>query len=207
MKGVKKFGWRGRATLFLGRGLNATGSMRTNIQKSSQIPYSYPIRMSSVIVIFRIIAAQFLIGFTSLLITLPLVAFKETIDVYIPIIILYALIILVLQCFNMISLVIIFLNWLNTIYIIRPDEIVVQKGILHIRENIYPTKRVEEVIVDQGFVGRVFNYGSINVYSPTYKDELVLQDIAQPYTYADVIRRSESKENILFVKEKTEKQL
>lgn len=170
--------------------------------ENEQIPYSYPIRMSGVITLFRIITTQLFIGFISLLITLPLVAFKETIAIYIPIIVLYALITLVLQFFNMLAIVLIFLRWLNTVYIIRPDEIVVQKGILHIRENIYPTKRIEEVVVDQGLWGRIFNYGSVNIYSPTYKDELVLQDISQPHTYADVIRRSESKETVLFVKEK-----
>lgn len=172
--------------------------------KNMRIPYSYPLRMSGVIVVFRIIGAQLIIGALSLLITLPLVAFKETIDVYIPILTLYALLTLVLQFFNMLSLVVIFLSWLNTVYIIHPEEIILQKGILHIKENIYPTKRIEEVIVDQGIWGRIFNYGSVTIHSPTYKDELVLQDISQPHTYAEVIRSSESKENVLFLKEKDE---
>lgn len=140
--------------------------MSTKAKKANdQMAYSYPIRTSTAIVVFRIIGTQLFIGLLSLLITLPIVAYKEVIDNYIPIIMLYAFIQLFIQTLDMALIVTTFLSWINLVYIIRPDEIVRQKGIWNIKESAYSTERVEQVTVYQSFWGRLFNYGTIKIYS------------------------------------------
>lgn len=168
-------------------------------EKTDSMRYSYPIHTSSVIVVFRIIGIQLFVGFLSLLLTLPLIAFKEVITPYIPIIILYAFLSIGIQTINMILLVITFLQWIRMVYIIRPNEIIEQKGIWHIRENIYSTDKIEAVSVDQSIWGRIFNYGTIRIVNPVLNEDLFLEDISDPFTYADVIRQSKSKETIRFI--------
>ncbi len=178
--------------------------MVTLRDSNKKIPYSYPIRMSTAIVIVRIIGTQFFISVLTLFITLPLVAFKETIDQYIPIIMLYSFLMLCFQMLNMIVIVLIFLRWMRTIYITRENEIIEQKGIWNIKENIYATQRVEEVEVDQSLWGRLWNYGTVKVSNPLLQKDLYLIDIPQPHLYADVIRQSRSKEEIQFIGLKNE---
>lgn len=177
-----------------------------NEKSVESMPYSYPIHTSTAVVVFRIIGIQLFVGFLSLLLTLPLVAFKEMITPYIPIIMLYAFLSIGIQTLNMILLVLTFLEWIRMIYIIRPNEIIEQKGIWHIKENVYSTDKIEGVTVDQGIIGRIFNYGTIKIVNPVLGEDLYLVDIPDPFTYADVIRQSKSKETIRFLPKPSQKQ-
>lgn len=172
---------------------------RTAMEHYRAEGYSYPIRTSSIIVLVRVIATHMITGLASLLVLLPLIMLQEQISRYLPTLTVYALIALIFQAINTALIVLIFLRWINTIYIVRPEEIIVQRGIWNIEEHKYTTEHIESVTVSQSFWGRVFNFGTLRLYSPSLDETLHLIDIPSPQLYASVIRRAEPKEKVRFM--------
>lgn len=160
--------------------------------------FRYLIRASVVFLVSRIIISQLVIVAISLAITMPLILFKEEIDNVIHVLALYPLVMILIQGIDATIIVVIILDWVNTIYIIRPKEIIIQKGIWKIREHVYATDHIEEVTVDQSMWGRIFNYGKVKVYNPALHEDVYLDNIPNPNVYARVIRQSEKKEEVKF---------
>lgn len=161
--------------------------------------YSYPIRTSTAIVVTRVITTQLFLAVISLVVTLPIVTFTPVISKYLPILMLYACITLVIQTINMLVIVTIFLRWISTIYIIRQNEIITQSGIWSIQEHHFATEHTQRVTLKQSLWGKLFNFGTVEVYNPVLGEHLDLCDIPQPKLYASVLKRFESKETIKFV--------
>ena len=60
---------------------------------------------------------------------------------------------------------IIFLNWLNTIYSLTNLRVQLEFGILGERTKSIDNSDIQAVQVDQGILGRIFNYGDVSVRS------------------------------------------
>jgi putative membrane protein len=75
---------------------------------------------------------------------------------------------------------VVILSWLRVTYVISPDEIVIQKGLLRADEQIHELDRVEAIEVKQTLWGRLFNYGNIYVRGPGFPEPLVLLGVTDP---------------------------
>lgn len=160
--------------------------------------FSYPLRTSLILLLIQLSALQLILGSASLLSRYPLIAIADTIEPVMSAGFLYAVLTIGFQFINLIFVIWMVLTWAQTTFIIRPKEIVIHRGIWRITENAYSTERIEEVDVDQSFWGRLFNYGTLRVYNPMLKVDLLLSNIPDPHTYAQVIKRSQSKEIVRF---------
>lgn len=107
--------------------------------------------------------------------------------------------IVVIQCINLIATIFLTLHWVKTIYVIRPKSITEHTGIVAFVENEYSTERVESVNVKQSIFGKIFNYGTIQIFSPVQKADFNLEDIPHPYTYAHIISKHPTKDTIRFI--------
>jgi hypothetical protein len=150
--------------------------------------YSEPVHESIIVVGSKIVFLQFLIALSSILIHIGLFwwvnhAASETL-----LITCLALSNVLLQTADATVLIYLILQWMNTGYIITPQEIVVRRGIAHIRTAHYKTEHIEAVRVLQTFPGKLFNYGTVQFHNYYLDEEIVIPNIPNPHRYSEIIR-------------------
>ena len=182
--------------------LKGVSKMASNKQEDN-LEYSYPIRRSTFILAANIAFSQLLVVSVSFLFTFLLTGTEKMMKLELSSSAFYISFIFILQIINVILLSSIFLKWIRTTWIIRPNEVIEQKGVWSMREDFYSTSVIEEVMVEQSFLGKVFNYGTLRVCNPLLPQNFLLEDIPNPHAYAHVIRNSEKKEKLVFLPRRT----
>lgn len=159
--------------------------------------YSYPLRTSLAVLITRVIGVQVATFVLILILSGPLVVIADFANDYLIQIFLLSLILLILITVNTVGILLIFFKWIGRIYMIRSKEIVAQTGIWSVKETIYSTERIGKVDVQQSIWGKLFNYGTILVIDSFTREEFFLENVPDPFLYADVIKHAESKEKTM----------
>ncbi len=72
------------------------------------------------------------------------------------------------------------LKWNAEYYKITSDGIIKQSGIIKKHEDRYACSFVEGMTVDQGILGRLFDYGDISIYDPSQQQKIHLMNIPNP---------------------------
>ncbi len=80
-------------------------------------------------------------------------------------------------------------QWSHRRYIITPEEIVVDGGLLHIERRIYKTSEIESVELRQSTLGKLFNYGTIAFYSKLYREGVQLTNLPNPHRYMQLLAK------------------
>jgi len=75
----------------------------------------------------------------------------------------------------------ILLDWIMDKYIIEPDKIKHQSGIIFRKTDSHSIKNVEKAVIKEGVLGRLLNYGTINIQGITANSVVVLKNIADPF--------------------------
>ncbi len=160
--------------------------------------YLLEIRQSSVVIFERLLILEVIISFIHIvarllayLIGLNEVMLIEPISVYWGIIV-------VIQVFNLSSILSIIGKWINFYYLITPDKIVISKGILNKSQVNYDMRSLQSATLFQGFWGRIFNFGTIKLYNPALNEYIFLVDIPKPEKYLEIIQAGE-KTNLTFL--------
>ncbi len=86
-------------------------------------------------------------------------------------------------------IILLFIHWSMTTYEIRPGELVYRSGMLRRKMDIHSLKNMQTVYVTQGLFGRIFRYGTVRLYNPMSKEELLLERISDPNRYAESLRQ------------------
>ena len=81
------------------------------------------------------------------------------------------------------------LSWFFEYYIINSDSIIVRKGIIFTREDVYQMEDVKSIDVAQGFWGKLFRIGTLEFYAFRMRREVYLRHIADPFGVAALIHR------------------
>lgn len=159
----------------------------TNEDLNTTQNFTYTVRQSIVFPIISMILIQIIVIalelVTKIFVDFLNTEFKATLPTYT--IMVWTTI--VLQSINTFIVVYIFLNWLVTLYIIRPREFTLLKGILKRKEIKYEFEHLEKIEVDQNILGRFFNYGSLKMYSHDLRNEVYIHDVPDPYKYSQAI--------------------
>ncbi len=88
---------------------------------------------------------------------------------------------------QLIVILLIVLQWSHESYQLIGNEIVYQKGIFRRKERRYSLTNVESIELVQHINGRIFGFGTLIIYSPTLKQELIIRDIPAPEMFTDQI--------------------
>ena len=91
-------------------------------------------------------------------------------------------------CYGLLVLYIV-LNWLYEFYITQPSGIIVRRGIIFSKEIQYSLGAIQSIGVQQGILGRIFNFGTVILYNPVLKSDLKLEFIHNPYGEAQFIQK------------------
>lgn len=72
------------------------------------------------------------------------------------------------------------LSWANEEWEIKEGIIFHRRGIFHMREDAYSLKQIGSTTLNQGLLGKLFNYGTIRIFSPLLKQDYYLMNIHNP---------------------------
>lgn len=70
-----------------------------------------------------------------------------------------------------------FLRWLTHVYEVHPESIVEKRGILIRKKEIHLLENAQNLSIQQGILGNIFNYGTIQIFNPFSKLEVSLKGI------------------------------
>lgn len=90
---------------------------------------------------------------------------------------------------KIISTTYVVLQWLNEYYEIYPHELRHINGIVWKKENHYPTGSIRGIMLDQGFVGKILNYGTITLFDYPQRQLISLYQIHDPKKYFKIIEK------------------
>jgi len=169
-----------------------------NEEKSGE-KYRYVLRQSIVVLVTNLLVAECIVGITSLVLRMSIKNFGDQIDTIYSSGILYIIVSGLVQIFNVGLIIFLTLKWSSTQYIINPKNLILQIGILKIKETVYATERIESTNVSQGIWSRIWNYGSVRIYNPLLKADLILRKIPDPYFYAAVFNNQQNKEATMII--------
>lgn len=72
------------------------------------------------------------------------------------------------------------LSWVFEYYIIKSDSIIIHRGIIFSREDVFQIEDVKTVEVIQGFWGKLFRLGTIHFYAFRANKHVYLNHISSP---------------------------
>ena len=93
--------------------------------------------------------------------------------------------------------------WLNEYYEITPTEVIHKSGLIFRKEERHALSHVDSIDIEQGFLGRVFNYGNIILHHWYIEKKTVLYLIHNPLKYLRILQDllPQSDQNINIIRE------
>jgi uncharacterized membrane protein YdbT with pleckstrin-like domain len=94
-----------------------------------------------------------------------------------------SLVFLVLLIIQMLLTLWVALQWSGLEYELTQGKLIQRHGIFSISEESFSLAHIESITINQNLLGRIFNFGSISLFSPLNKDDIFLTMIQNPYKY------------------------
>lgn len=91
------------------------------------------------------------------------------------------------------------LRWKSEGYFIEGNLLVYKHGILNKQIRHYPIENIESISFDQGFIGKILNYGSVYLVGSTKHKNILIHDIDDPvrcYKYLKKFIAGDSKNSL-----------
>jgi len=90
---------------------------------------------------------------------------------------------LVLVALKTALVIFVLIQWLNEYYEITPKEIVHKSGLIFRKEQYYKMEHLGSVRMEQGVLGRLFNYGNLRIYNWALEKDFLMYLIHNPHKY------------------------
>ena len=78
-------------------------------------------------------------------------------------------------------------GWYSKEYLLTESRIVVKSGVFVTRKNFMPYSTIQDINTSQGFVSKLFNVGSVSVYSAYDNNQISIENISNPSEVEDMI--------------------
>jgi uncharacterized membrane protein YdbT with pleckstrin-like domain len=79
------------------------------------------------------------------------------------------------------------LSWNRHYYVINSQAVLMYDGIIFSKSKSYDMAGVESIEVDQGLIGKIFNFGTLKLYNPRLEKEITFHRIPDPNQEAGFI--------------------
>lgn len=107
----------------------------------------------------------------------------------------------VLQVFNIFLIIYIILDWYNRRYTIDEGQIAKSRGIIRRRVEAWDIGEIQSFKVRQGFIGRLFNYGSIRFHILLIDAGVYFKYVPRPNEFAALCEEKKQQKSSGPVKE------
>ena len=138
------------------------------------------------LLLIELIAASIVILFHSLIITTTIAEVAKNINNSFSIFNIWMFSLLVLLKTALVLFVII--QWLNEYYEITPKEVIYRKGFLFVKEERHRLDHLGSMKIEQGFWGRLFNYGTVVFFNWELERNISLYLIHNPLKYHNILK-------------------
>lgn len=95
---------------------------------------------------------------------------------------------LTLAGFKIILTLYVVFQWLNEYYEITPTQVVYKRGIIWRKVDVYDYAHIRSLGINQGLLGRIFNFGSLSVYDRGVYKYYYLNYIHNPDRYFKLLK-------------------
>lgn len=82
----------------------------------------------------------------------------------------------------------VYFRWKAHYYIIFPNAVVEKKGVFKKFEKSYACNRIESVTLDQSFIGRMLEFGTVGMYDFFLKKTIYITNIDKPQEIAEILK-------------------
>ncbi|MBD3360952.1 PH domain-containing protein [Candidatus Peregrinibacteria bacterium] len=147
---------------------------------------SYKVRMSIVPLIVKILILEIflaLLRFILKILTSPSGQVQLEFDFALYFLIFFIII-------NIIFLFYFFLSWYYRYFIISPEEVSLNSGIIFRRTDNIDMATIRSVKVAQGIFGRIFKFGTLKLEGPMIKGIKILRSLPNPFRHASLIEKA-----------------
>lgn len=151
---------------------------------------------SGVILALYLVTLEIIFLIISLVLRIPLSFLITSTDVAITLYSVNTIIWIFLIITKIVFTVIIVYQWLNKRYEIRPGRLVYKKGILTRKDEGFNLTDIDKITYTQSLLGKIFNYGTINLYSSSIDDWFYLNSIPNPERYLELLKKTLIKKQI-----------
>lgn len=79
-------------------------------------------------------------------------------------------------------------QWLEEYYEITPKEVVHRKGFLVRKEEHYTLDHIGSISIEQGLLGRIFNFGTLKLFDWALEEEVYIFLIHSPRKYNNILQ-------------------
>ena len=159
---------------------------------SKSLQNIYFIRQTPYVLLSRLFISELLFVVFYLVFRLPKFVFFEfvTLEAFYNLSVLSLIVFGVVSLLQLVITMLVTLSWTNEYYVIRSADILHRRGLFNLKEETYSLKNVASFTVEQNFIGRIFNFGSIKFYSPVLKQEYFLNNITNPIKLKETIEET-----------------
>jgi uncharacterized membrane protein YdbT with pleckstrin-like domain len=158
---------------------------RRSSKKSAEEPII--LRQSVFVFVFKIFLVELLLDFLYVMARIPELYFNLSTQVESELVPDYFFVFVVLAFIRLFVVLIIALYWITTQYIVTKGEIIFRRGVLNVTEKMYSIAHIQEVICRQDYIGRLLNYGTLEIYSPSISERMYFYQIPDPKKYERII--------------------
>ncbi|MDO5860452.1 PH domain-containing protein [Methanobrevibacter sp.] len=78
-------------------------------------------------------------------------------------------------------------GWYSKEYILTESKIIVKSGVLSTKKNYMPYSTIQDINTSQSIIGKLFNVGSINLFSAYDNNQMELSNIGNPSQAEEII--------------------
>lgn len=78
-------------------------------------------------------------------------------------------------------------GWYSTEYSLTESKIIIKSGVISTKKNYMPYATIQDINTSQGFLARLFNVGSISIFSAYDNNQMVLKNISDPSKVEEII--------------------
>ena len=99
---------------------------------------------------------------------------------------------LFLQTLQSLWFLVIIIKWFYVYYQITPKEVLLHTGVIAQKRKHFALEKTESVTLEQGFLGRIFNFGTITIelFLSNSRHNLYLYDVPNPGKYMNIIEKT-----------------
>ncbi|MDB5164451.1 MAG: Bacterial rane flanked domain protein [Candidatus Saccharibacteria bacterium] len=149
--------------------------------------YIEPVHESTFALGMRIVFVQLSLGLANLVANAILVANIDAIADNSLLLLALGITTIIIQAADAIIIAGLVIKWAHTRYIFRRGEAIIETGIFHIRQRVYKVEDIKSLEVEQSFLGKLLDYGTISFYSMFFQQGVKLPYIPNPHRYVQLL--------------------
>lgn len=127
---------------------------------------------------------------------LPLVFFTFSFDTTVTLNLVSTVANICLILVKILFMIVIITQWLENYYEVRPGKIIYKSGFFSRTEREFDCTQIAKINLTQGIIGRLFNFGTINLYRTTTDEWFSLSNISNPHRNLHLIQKTLTHKNV-----------